>query len=251
MWKKLKSVFNPNPPPELTTLFSPPDPELLTDFQKALYAPPVCYSEKFPGIRKPKPATAPELIAAKWASGEIYPEQTPGIAADLLESGLDTPSMRRLAGEMRVGCRADVEDLVVRMLKELGVKVPASETQARMLATRQIAREVVAGMRNPWKAASDLERIWTHEIWHHKDLCDVAQLLEELDCLNIARGRLPQLTEELVELFARLGAYAEGEKRPIRFGLLEGKGWIADDFDAPLPDDLLAQFEGRDDPPWK
>jgi prevent-host-death family protein len=35
------------------------------------------------------------------------------------------------------------------------------------------------------------------------------------------------------------------EKRPIQFGLLEGKGWIADDFDAPLPDDILAGFEGR------
>ena len=35
------------------------------------------------------------------------------------------------------------------------------------------------------------------------------------------------------------------EKRPIQFGLLEGKGWIAEDFDAPLPDDVLAEFEGR------
>jgi len=32
------------------------------------------------------------------------------------------------------------------------------------------------------------------------------------------------------------------EKRPIRFGLLEGKGWIADDFDGPLPDEILAAF---------
>jgi hypothetical protein len=31
----------------------------------------------------------------------------------------------------------------------------------------------------------------------------------------------------------------------IGFGALEGQGWIADDFDGPLPDDLLAQFEGR------
>jgi hypothetical protein len=30
------------------------------------------------------------------------------------------------------------------------------------------------------------------------------------------------------------------------FGALKGKGWIADDFDAPLPDDLLALFEGRE-----
>ena len=35
------------------------------------------------------------------------------------------------------------------------------------------------------------------------------------------------------------------EKRPIVFGLLEGEGWIADDFDAPLPDEILAEFEGR------
>jgi prevent-host-death family protein len=35
------------------------------------------------------------------------------------------------------------------------------------------------------------------------------------------------------------------EKRPLVFGLLEGEGWIADDFDAPLPDEILAEFEGR------
>jgi prevent-host-death family protein len=34
-------------------------------------------------------------------------------------------------------------------------------------------------------------------------------------------------------------------KRPIRYGGLKGKIWVADDFDAPLPDDVLAAFEGR------
>jgi prevent-host-death family protein len=43
---------------------------------------------------------------------------------------------------------------------------------------------------------------------------------------------------------ARLTTLKE-EKRPLVFGLLEGEGWIADDFDAPLPDEILAQFEGR------
>lgn len=33
------------------------------------------------------------------------------------------------------------------------------------------------------------------------------------------------------------------EKKPIRFGLLEGKLHVADDFDDPLPDDVLAEFE--------
>ena len=43
---------------------------------------------------------------------------------------------------------------------------------------------------------------------------------------------------------ARLTSLRE-EKRPLVFGLLEGEGWIADDFNAPLPDDLQAAFEGR------
>ena len=35
-------------------------------------------------------------------------------------------------------------------------------------------------------------------------------------------------------------------KPKIVFGLMKGEIEIADDFDAPLPDDLLALFEGRD-----
>lgn len=35
-----------------------------------------------------------------------------------------------------------------------------------------------------------------------------------------------------------------GKRREL--GVLAGKIWIADDFDAPLPEDVLADFEGRD-----
>jgi antitoxin (DNA-binding transcriptional repressor) of toxin-antitoxin stability system len=37
----------------------------------------------------------------------------------------------------------------------------------------------------------------------------------------------------------------EGRRRPIRFGVLKGKVKIAPDFDAPLPDEVVAGFEGR------
>ncbi len=33
------------------------------------------------------------------------------------------------------------------------------------------------------------------------------------------------------------------EKRPIIFGLMKGEIWVADDFDAPLPDEILDEFE--------
>jgi prevent-host-death family protein len=35
----------------------------------------------------------------------------------------------------------------------------------------------------------------------------------------------------------------EPQKQKIRFGGLKGKIWIADDFDAPLPPEILAEFE--------
>jgi prevent-host-death family protein len=35
----------------------------------------------------------------------------------------------------------------------------------------------------------------------------------------------------------------EVKKKPIVFGLLKGELHVADDFDAPLPDDVLADFE--------
>jgi prevent-host-death family protein len=35
----------------------------------------------------------------------------------------------------------------------------------------------------------------------------------------------------------------QGKHAPIKFGTLKGKIWIADNFDDPLPDDVLGEFE--------
>lgn len=47
---------------------------------------------------------------------------------------------------------------------------------------------------------------------------------------------------------AKLAPLASGTKRKLVFGLMKGKIEIADDFDAPLPDDVLAPFEGAGKP---
>ena len=47
---------------------------------------------------------------------------------------------------------------------------------------------------------------------------------------------------------AKLVPLSHGPKRKIKFGLMKGEFIEADDFDAPLPDDLLAAFEGRSEP---
>ncbi|WP_291321644.1 type II toxin-antitoxin system prevent-host-death family antitoxin [Desulfonatronospira sp.] len=41
---------------------------------------------------------------------------------------------------------------------------------------------------------------------------------------------------------ARLSSF-EGKKPEIRFGVLKGKIRVSDDFDAPLPDRILSEFE--------
>ena len=44
---------------------------------------------------------------------------------------------------------------------------------------------------------------------------------------------------------ARLTTIKE-EKRPLVYGLLQGEGWIADDFNDPLPEEIQKYFEGRE-----
>jgi prevent-host-death family protein len=78
-----------------------------------------------------------------------------------------------------------------------------------------------------------------------------------MDSINIyeAKTRLSQLVDKAAAgedvVVSRNGkplvriTRLEETKRPIRFGVLKGKVKIAKDFDAPLPDDVLASFEGR------
>lgn len=48
---------------------------------------------------------------------------------------------------------------------------------------------------------------------------------------------------------AQLVPLSSGVKPVRKPGKWAGKGWIADDFDAPLPPDIQAQFEGDDSDP--
>jgi hypothetical protein len=47
------------------------------------------------------------------------------------------------------------------------------------------------------------------------------------------------------EVIVLTSAEAHGDKRLRPIGIDAGKGWVADDFDAPLPEDLQQLFEGR------
>jgi prevent-host-death family protein len=78
-----------------------------------------------------------------------------------------------------------------------------------------------------------------------------------MEAVNIyeAKTRLSQLVDKAASgedvVVSRNGkplvriTQLEGARRPIKFGVLKGKVRIAPDFDAPLPGDVLAGFEGR------
>ena len=42
---------------------------------------------------------------------------------------------------------------------------------------------------------------------------------------------------------AMLVPFDTGKRTPIKYGTLKGKIWIAENFDDPLPDDVLDEFE--------
>lgn len=67
---------------------------------------------------------------------------------------------------------------------------------------------------------------------HFSRLVDAAANGEEI---IIARAGVP--AARLVPL--------EHKKKPIKFGVLKGKVRVSDDFDEPLPGDVIAGFEGR------
>ena len=82
--------------------------------------------------------------------------------------------------------------------------------------------------------ATDTQTPTTVNIFQAKtQLSKLIEKVERGEDVIIARAGKP---------VARLTRLAP-EKPKIRFGGLKGKIWIADDFDAPLPDEILADFE--------
>ncbi len=63
---------------------------------------------------------------------------------------------------------------------------------------------------------------------------------EVLDFVEFIRSRAARNSAEL----AQREAHEKARLRSERFGALRGAFQIADDFDAPLPEDILRDFEG-------
>lgn len=95
-----------------------------------------------------------EVAAWRMAVGRLRSEELPDLATDALVRGLDSPSLRLLAGQPRDDVR-DSADLFRAALDELGINAPDADGADWNFA-RRLAGEIVAGRISPARGADDL-----------------------------------------------------------------------------------------------
>jgi hypothetical protein len=92
------------------------------------------------------------------------------------------------------------------MFRELAVNYPMSESAAKIILSRQIAREVIAGKRNPWAAANHLEIAILNMAPETAELELIFSVHNEVDWNSNKRGTLPELKVALTKAFAQLAS---------------------------------------------
>jgi len=115
-----------------------------------------------------------ELRRAVWrrAAGFAYPEDLPDIAASALAQGVDSPSLRVLAGLGRRDDTAEILTLYEAALAESGIEVPGSEQAARWWLG-ELAGALVVGRMTVGDA---VEQIVPPEAWMSEDEFSFANL---------------------------------------------------------------------------
>ena len=98
-----------------------------------------------------------DLVAAKWALGRVASEALPRIAVDALEAGLDTPSLRRLAGELHP-LLAETGPLFEEVLWELGVAIP-DKSRAALFIAKSYSTQITEGSLSPYEGAREIWQI--------------------------------------------------------------------------------------------
>jgi hypothetical protein len=83
-------------------------------------------------------------VGVRVLAGELASEELPMIAAQALADGLDSPSLRQLAGLSR-GEYREARELLDQVVNELGLPELPDEDQAVWEVTRSYARRIVYG----------------------------------------------------------------------------------------------------------
>ncbi|WP_204010032.1 hypothetical protein [Virgisporangium aurantiacum] len=120
-----------------------------------------------------------EVAGWRMVTGELRAEHLPELATDALVRGLDSPSLRILAGQNPADVR-DSADLFMHALDELGFTVPAPDEAAWSLA-RTTAQQIVDGVISPAAGANEIWRSAFHRVEDSGDLRIFVGLASTLD----------------------------------------------------------------------
>jgi hypothetical protein len=167
---------------------------------------PRSYAALYPDVPLPGPLT-PKELAAQWTAGKIPCEKIPAVLLDLLERGFDTPALRRAAAEPTFALTAEAEPFMARVFPELGVEYPMKAELWRLVVSRQIAREVIAGKVSAWDGAARLFwGVWNRE--RNPPIAAVRDVIALHDCRSdsITRERMVAMNSELVAKFAEIAS---------------------------------------------
>jgi hypothetical protein len=96
-----------------------------------------------------------DMAEAMWTLGLLTSDMLPGIAVRALEAGLDSPSLRQLAGLDSTDL-AEAEHLFRKTLSELGREILTTR-QAALNYAFYISQEICSGREEPYSGA---RKIW-------------------------------------------------------------------------------------------
>jgi hypothetical protein len=96
-----------------------------------------------------------DIINARWILDLLPSEEIPGFATEALTEGLDTPSLRILAG-FNNPILSEIGPIFEKALHELGV-INYSRQEAALLLAHFYAKQIVDGTLKPYEGAS---KIW-------------------------------------------------------------------------------------------
>ena len=140
--------------------------------------------------------------AALWSIDAVSPQAVVGCACDALIAGLDSPSLRILAGLTRAEADYQVLDILPAALAELGLDFyPRGSCSGQEAAVRALAAQAVSGSLTPRELAAAIHRHFGHGLPLTERL---AALDDEYDLGEYATMTHEQIDREVIAEARRL-----------------------------------------------
>ena len=142
-----------------------------------------------------------EMIEARLALRLISADETPRIAWDALEAGLDGPAVRRLAA-LVLPTPLERDEVLPRAMKEMGLAQLTKGEAARRMAVRR-AREILRSGEDPMRHLKWFEWLWVRSE-HAPEVCEFGILKEDAKVAELCGVPQERIVGQIRGLLAEL-----------------------------------------------